>query len=157
MTKDAIAQAMSGQFRRTLKMFREAALAFPLEEWREGDIDYLRPAGLAYHVVETIDFYTGDQSVHDFPWSARLGVDWEDSRSELLPSQEQLMVYLDEMQRKLEAWLTETDLMAPEPLFPWAGVSMLERAVHLLRHSQHHLGELCLELTRRGYPGPDWQ
>ena len=101
MNKNALAQAISGQFRRALKMFRQAVLAFPAGEWRVGDSHYLRPAGLAYHALETIDFYTSDQPADEFPWGNRFGVDWEDQRSELLPRQEDLIAYLEEVESRL--------------------------------------------------------
>ena len=157
MSENAITQAIADQFKRTLKMFRGAALAFPAEEWRKGDIDYFRPAGVAYHVCETIDFYTGDQPADQFPWGGRFGVGWEDSRSSRLPSQEQLLTYLDEMERKLEDWLQQTDLMSPEGAFPYTGAIILGRAMYVLRHTQHHMAQMSLELTRRGYPTPEWR
>jgi hypothetical protein len=156
MNKNTLAQAISGQFRRALKMFREAIQAFPAEEWRVGDSHYVRPAGLAYHALETIDFYTSDQPADLFFWGNRFGVDWEDQRSQLLPEQEQLTVYLDEIEGKLVHWFKTVDLTAPERSYPWTGVSKLERTVYMLRHTHHHLAEMCLELSRRGYSAPEW-
>jgi hypothetical protein len=156
MNKNVLAQAISGQFRRALKMLREAVQAFPVEEWRAGDNHYLRPAGLAYHALETIDFYTSDRPASQFPWGNRFGADWEDPRSELLPPQEDVITYLDEIESKLAHWFKTTDLTAPERSYPWTGVSKLERTVYMLRHTHHHLAEMCLELSRRGYSGPEW-
>lgn len=156
MNKNALGQAIAGQFRRALKMFRQAVLAFPAQEWHVGELDYLRPAGLAYHALETIDFYTSDQPAAQFPWGNRFGVDWEEQRSELLPPQEDLIAYLDEIESKLAHWFKTVDLTAPEQSYPWTGVSKLERTLYILRHTHHHLAEMCLELTRRGYSGPEW-
>jgi hypothetical protein len=157
MSQDVLAQAMLDQVRRALTMFREATQAFPAEEWRAGDLDYLRPAGVAYHVVETIDFYGGDQSADQFPWGARFGVSWEDARSERLPLQQQVLAYLDDVEAELEMWLVSADLSAPEQAFPWTGPIQLARAAYVLRHTQHHVAEMSLELTRRGYPAPAWR
>jgi hypothetical protein len=157
MSQDVLSQAMLGQFRRTLAMFREAAQTFRAEEWRAGDLDYLRPAGVAYHIVETIDFYAGDQSANQFPWGARFGASWEEAQSERLPSQKQVLGYLDDVEAKLKMWLVSADLSAPEQAFPWTGPIQLARAVYLLRNTQHHVAEMSLELTRRGYPAPSWR
>jgi hypothetical protein len=54
MKGDPVTATMQDQFMRALTMFREAVSAFPAEEWRKGDTDYLRPAGVAYHQVVTI-------------------------------------------------------------------------------------------------------
>lgn len=157
MSKDRTVQAIWDQFHRALGMFREAVQAFPGEEWRKGDIDYLRPAGLAYHVLETIDFYSGDRPGEEFPWGGRFGVGWEESRSERLPSQEQVLAYLDEMEAKLEDWFEKSDLLSGEATFLWTGETMLGRAAYMLRHTQHHVAELGLELRRRGYSRPEWR
>ena len=49
------------------------------------------------------------------------------------------------------------DLMVPEAVFPWTGPVVLSRAIYILRNTQHHLSEMSLELTRRGYRSPDWR
>lgn len=157
MSQNEIKKSLSGQFRRSLMMFKEAVLAFPPDEWRKGDLDYLRPAGVAYHVLETIDFYAGDQSADQFPWGGRFAVDWEDHDSARLPSQDQLVVYLGEIEQKLEDWLERTDLLSPERTFSYTGATALARALYGLRHVQHHVAEMSLELTRRGCQPPDWK
>lgn len=157
MPEDVLRQAVLDQFERALAMFRGSVRSFPAEQWYRGELDYLRPAGLAYHLVETIDFYAGELPADQFPWGGRFGVDWEDHRSEHLPSQEQLLCYLDEVVPKLKDWLLGTDLLSPERTFPWSGSSGLSRALYLLRHVQHHLAEMSLELRQRGYASPEWR
>jgi hypothetical protein len=103
MSSNSNARAVSDQFQRTLKMLRVAITAFPIEEWRKGELAYLRPAGIAYHVLETIDYYAGDQPADQFPWGGRFGVGWEESESAKLPSREQLIEYLDEVEANLGA------------------------------------------------------
>jgi len=156
MGDDAIANSVLDQFNRALKMFRESILAFPEGEWRKGDIDYLRPAGVAYHVAETIDFYTSSKTVEQFPWGSRFGVDWEDGQSERLPIQSELVGYLDEVEGKLTNWIESVDLSSEEAVYPWTGPIVLSRAIYVLRNTQHHLSEMALELTRRGYAAPEW-
>ena len=157
MSDNDIAGVVFDQYQRALKMFREAIMEFPADEWRKGDIDYLRPAGVAYHVVESIDFYTGNESADKFTWGGRFDVDWEDTHSDLLPDQEQLITYLDEVEDKLQEWFRKTDLLAVETVFPWTGSLILGRAIYNLRNIQHHLSEMSLELTRRGYQSPEWR
>ena len=157
MNDNDIAGVVLDQYQRALTMFRGAVMAFPADEWRKGDIDYLRPAGVAYHVVESIDFYTGNQPADEFPWGGRFGVDWENTNSDRLPGQEQLITYLDEVEDKLQEWFRKTDLLAAETVFPWTGTLVLGRVIYNLRNIQHHLSEMSLELTRRGYQSPDWR
>jgi hypothetical protein len=67
MNTNPTTRAVSDQFQRTLKMLRGAITAFPSDEWREDEPAYLRPAGIAYHVLETIDYYAGGQPADQFP------------------------------------------------------------------------------------------
>ena len=155
--KEIVSESIIAQFKRALTMFKEAVLAFPESEWKIGDTNYLRPAGVGYHVVETIEFYVGDQPAGVFKFGARFGVDWEASESEKFPTQKQLLEYLDEVWRSAEAWMSVNDLTQPEKLFSWTGKTLLSRMGYLLRHIQHHTAEMALELTRRGYQAPQWK
>lgn len=156
MSNKDISSVVYDQCRRALSMFRSAVVMFPAEEWRKGEIDYLRPAGVAYHVVETLDFYFSDQPPDNFGWGSRFGVDWENKDSERLPEQGEIISYLDEMEDKFQQWLKKADLMAAETVYPWTGSLMLGRVVYVARHIQHHVSELSLELTRRGLQSPEW-
>ncbi len=150
------AEAMADQFVRTLAMLREAVMVFPADEWRKGDTPYQRPAGLALHTVEAIDdlaVLKRGESGRD----RRFGVDWEEQDSARLPSQEELLAYLGEVDRRLARFLAGADLLAGEDLFRWTGSTLLSRMAYVLRHTQHHLAEMCLELHRRGYKAPPWQ
>jgi hypothetical protein len=156
MEANPLAEAFADQFVRTLAMFREAVKAFPADEWCKGDTPYQRPAGLALHLVEAIDDFAvlkpGESGK-----TRRFNVDWEEKDSAKLPSQDDLMAYLDEVEQRLAHLLANADLTAAEGLFRWTGSTLLSRMAYLLRHTQHHLAEMCLELHRRGYKAPQWQ
>ena len=87
-------------------------------------------------------------------------MDWEGAKPEQLPTQEQTLLYLNEVQPKVEDWLKETsdsELLSPDTEYPWTGGSVLSRALYLLRHNQSHLGELNAELRRRELPRAKWR
>ena len=150
------AEAMADQFVRTLAMFREAVKAFPADEWRKGDTPYQRPAGLALHAVEAMDDYAALKP-GESGRGRRFNVDWEEKDSQKLPSQKELLAYLGEVEQRLAHFLAEADLAAGEELFRWTGSTLLSRMTYVLRHTQHHLAEMCLELHRRGHRAPQWQ
>jgi tetratricopeptide (TPR) repeat protein len=150
------AEALADQFVRALSMLREAVKAFPAGEWRKGDTPYQRPAGLALHAMESLERYAvlkpGESGQ-----GRRPNVDWEDKDSTKLPSQDDLLAYLDEVEQRLARFLATADLAAAEELFRWTGSTLLSRVAYALRHTQHHLAEMCLELHRLGYKAPQWQ
>jgi tetratricopeptide (TPR) repeat protein len=149
------AEALADQFMRALAMFREVLKACPTEEWRKGDTPCQRPAGLALHLVEGIEFYSALKAGEGE--SGGFDVDWETEDASKLPSQDELLSYLNQVEEKLAGFLVEADLTGAEELFRWTGSTLLSRAAYSLRHTQHHLAEMCLELHRRGHPTPQWQ
>lgn len=149
------AEALADQFRRALSMTRRAIQAFPAEEWRKGDTPYQRPAALALHLLDTTHFYCA-LTTAETDTGGRF-VDWEEKDSSKLPSQDELLAYLDEIEPKVAHFLAAGDLLAGEERFRWTGSTLLSRAIYSLRHVQHHLAEICLELHRRELKAPDWQ
>ena len=156
MEANVQAEALADQFMRALSMFRQAVQAFPAEEWRKGDTPYQRPAGLALHLVDAIADYAvlkPGESGAGRPFD----VGWEEQDSAGLPSQDDLLLYLDQAEVKLASFLADADLAATEGLFRWTGSTLLSRMAYALRHTQHHLAEMCLELHRRGLQAPQWE
>ena len=87
-------------------------------------------------------------------------MDWEAATPEQLPTQEQVLIYLNEVQSEVEKWLikaSDSELLLPDVEYPWTGGSVLGRALYLLRHNQSHLGELNAELRRRELPRAKWR
>ena len=149
------AEALADQFLRAFMMLREAIQAFPEAEWRKGDTPYQRPAGLALHaLVSSRDYYAlepGDAEMAD------RFADWEDKDASRLLSQAEMLAYVDEVAMKAAEFLATADLTAEETQFRWAGSTLLGRAAYVLRHLEHHMAEMCLELHRRGFKSPQWR
>ncbi len=149
-------EALADQFLREHSMLRIAINGCPEEEWLEGERLYLRPAGLALHIVQTIDNYStrkpGAQPDH-----ALTKVGWQERDSAKLPSQEALLRYLDHAEERLARLISDSDLAAKEELFPWTGSSILSRLLYTLRHTQHHLADLIMELQHRGCSATAWE
>ena len=104
MSNDASTADIRDQYTRALGMFRDAVNLCPAEEWKKGDLPCFRPAGVAYHVIECVDFYTSDLRPDKFPWGSRFGIDWETEDTEKLPDREQVLSYLDDMETRLDQW-----------------------------------------------------
>lgn len=155
MTDTALNETITRQFARSWQVVTEAMAAFTPEEWVTGEVDYLTPARLAYHIVETAEFYTSD-TPEGFPWGHRFGCDWEGAKVEELPDQDAVAAYLAEVRDQAKRFLSQ-DLLAEDPDFPWCGGARLDRALYLVRHTHHHVGELWSEIKRCGHNLPDWR
>lgn len=153
---DPQSEALADQFLRTLFMLRTAVETFPAETWVEGETDYQRPAGLALHIVQTIDLYSALKP-GEGSGDPLAQVNWEEQDSSKLPSQEELLRFLGQTEERLANFIATSDLGAAEELFPWTGSTLLSRALYCLRHTQHHLADMAMELQRRGMTPPNWQ
>jgi hypothetical protein len=82
---------------------------------------------------------------------------WQEPDSSKLPGQDEVLAYLDEAEERLAGFLVSADLGAEETQVQWTGATLLGRTAYSLRHAQHHLAEMCLELHCRGIKAPGWQ
>lgn len=150
------AESVADQFLRTLSMFRICVARFPGEGWREGESLYLRPAGLALHIAQTIYNYSA-QEADERTDEPLMQVSWQQREASKLPSQAELLELLDKAGERLARFIAQADLEAKEDMFPWTGFTLFSRAIYTLRHTQHHLADLAMELKRRGLKPPEWQ
>jgi|TARA_Y100000031_G_C7906840_1_gene242028 hypothetical protein len=150
---------IAGQFEDVWDMFQEAIEAFPDERWRKGDVTYLTPARIAYHIIETIDYY-GRQNIDTFVWGHRAGINWETAEQGDLPSRNETLAYFDDVREANGIWLcvlgTE-GLLAEDVVFHDEGMTHLDRVLYMMRHTHQHLGELCAELRRNELSRPTWR
>jgi hypothetical protein len=154
-----IKKSLVDAFKRNWNMYNDAVKNIPDEHWRTGDIDYLIPARIIYHVLLCVDYYT-NPTPKGFVWGHRFNIDEEKATPEQLPTKEQTKTYLEEMIKKVDSWLqglSDSDLLSPEKEFPWTGKTKLERAIYLLVHCRQHIGEINAELRRREMPRIKWK
>ncbi len=139
------------QFDATLKMVRQAIDNMPDSHWHWSTKGWTYSLTL-YHIIETMEFYLAS-SPSDMTWGAKAGYDPEKvtNTDEIVPliSKELVLKYLIEIQHFLDA-IYETmtaEKMDEKDGFDWFG-SIFEKHLYLLRHNQHHLGELAI-ITRQ--------
>lgn len=153
-------KAIEEQFRRTFKMWKEELRNIPAKEWRRGEIDYLIPARHLCHLIVTADYYTGGKSPEEYDWNCYFGGDWESMTMEQLPRKSDALRKLSEFEEVLMSRfedLSDEDLWKEEKQSPWTGKNLAGKLLYLLRHSQHHVGEMHAELRRRGIKRASWR
>jgi len=154
MSQLTIGEVLARQYDRVWEMLRDAISQLSDEQWRTSDCEWLAPIRLAYHLVETAEFYRFDD-----PQEATEPLNWDEGPTEALPSQAELLAYLDRVQSMVREWLTaggEGEWLRPDDKYEWTGGTRLDRAVYSLRHSQHHVGQINAELRRKGLRRGKW-
>lgn len=148
--KDNIVDGLYRQFTSSCKMLRNAIESVPEEKWHDGAEGWFFSL-TAYHVVETMDFYFGDNP-DEMTWGQRAGYDWEsskDTKTDILPkiTKEIVLAYLEETEKRLKDTfdLLDIERLNSKDEFKWF-LSVFEKLVYLLRHNMHHIGELSKTL-----------
>lgn len=157
--QNPIVSSLIDNFGRAWTMWRDAIQAFPEGDWRKGDVDYLIPVRHAYHMLMTTERYTCGLPGDEYMRVRQHGLDWLGD-TDMLLDKDEMLEHLAWAHRQVEKWLQslgDEGLLSTERLYPHTGQLVLGRALYLLRHLQHHLGDLEDEITRRGYPGARWR
>ena len=156
---ECLVEVINAQYKAAWNMLAETIEAFDDGGWRSGDSDYAVPARLAYHAIETADYYF-HHDLAAFEWAGRFGVDWETSDTVRLPNRDAIQDYLVEVRDKTRRWIAahgDVGLLAPDEAFHTEGMSHLDRALYVLRHTHHHIGELFSILRARDITRPGWR
>ncbi|MFX0125147.1 MAG: DinB family protein [Candidatus Hodarchaeota archaeon] len=102
-----------------------------------------------YHLIETAEFYSRSTPL-GMEWGKRIGINWKlDSEDEINDkkskiTKETLLIYLKEIEKKISDLLNNTndnDLFNTDG-FDNGNLYFIEKALYLLRHNMHHIGEL---------------
>ncbi|MGD8566165.1 MAG: DinB family protein [Candidatus Bathyarchaeota archaeon] len=155
----SIRESLVDAYNRNWVMYQDLIQNTTDKQWKTGDIEYLTPAELVYHVLDCVDFYT-EATPKGYVWGHRFNIDWKKVTPEQLPTKEQTRTYLEELMKKVDIWLQgldDSDLLSPEKAFPWTGTTKLGRAIYLLVHCRQHMGEINAELRRRGLARIKWR
>jgi len=138
------------QFEASWKMIRSAIDNISLVKFHTSYGEWYYSQNL-YHIIETMDFYSRG-SPDEMSWGQRAGYNWDDVQNvedDILPllSKQLMTDYLREME------VVITDILKPistKELFSKDGFhwfeSIFHKYIYLLRHNQHHIGELSLVL-----------
>lgn len=155
MGKKDVAEEFRQQFDRAWAMIRESISGFSEVDWISAGVDYLVPARIAYHLIQTVEYYIAD-TPKEFAWGKRFGGDWEGMAKDRLPSREDMLSYLGEIENRMSEWLGDRDLQEENELFPHTGKTLLGHALYVLRHTMDHHGQMNYILYQSGRKKVNW-
>lgn len=149
-------EALADQWLRTFFMLRNAIETLSDEEWMKGETLYQRPVSLVLHILQSTDGYTAMEPGEGSE-DPLTQINWQERDTSKLPTQPAVLAYLDVVEKRVAQLLVKADFEAEEKLFAWTGKTILSRILYALRHTQHHLADLAMELKRRGFEPPNWE
>lgn len=160
MTDTPVTDALVDHFQRVCAMLQSAFETFPDQAWCDEAEDCRAPSRIAYHILLSSERYTWQGLADEYIPKRRFSLNWETTPLAQLPTKAEFLQHFRTMAEEILNWLRshgDTGLASSKPTFPWTGSCMLGQALYLLRHLQHHLGELNTELRRKGLPAGDWR
>ena len=120
---------------------------FDQDAWTRAGRGTNTPVRMAHHILQGVKYYLQDSTTVVFasgkPFEDKC---WEVAEQDL-PSQDDILVCIDEFRTKTEKWLNEMDFEAENESFGWAGETQLGVAMFLFSHTVYHLGELSALLS----------
>lgn len=149
---------LADQFGRALKMLRATIRNIPSEHWVNGGKEMFIPAVIAFHAVESIDFYFSGSA--QFEWGKRFRGPWWKIAREALPTKDEMLVYLEEMEEKVTGYFADCDdddLLKAFDLYDWSGSTWLGHFIYAIRHTMHHQGQLAALQMEFGVEGDTWE
>ena len=160
----ALASVLQEQWLRVCEMWDQIIRIVPDEEWAKGEIGYLVPARHAIHALDCAYVLTGDFPLDEYDPAEWYGTQVTASPfeipAEILWSKQAAVTKLAETRAILKNRLAGFDdqtLLEPEKAHPWAGPTRMDKMLYVLRHTQHHLGAVEAELSRRGIQAATWE
>jgi len=154
------AKALTDHFSRAWDMMLEAANHFPENHWYDAPDERLQPARIVYHVLMGSDRYTWLGPADDYLAKRQFSLDWMKAPVQEFPCKKDAIRHLEEAKTRTLGWIQHfgpSGLINEKPHWPWTGSCALAQGLYHLRHLQHHLAELAVELRRRGLPAVAWK
>ncbi len=135
------------QYAHTWRAFERIVQDFDADAWLQAGRGVITPARVSLHTILGTNYYLEDLTEIHFASGKPFSPDWQDVKTDDLPTQDDIVTCIHETKIKTEKWLSNLDYSALNESFPWAGETMLGVVLFLLRHIIFHVGELSSLLS----------
>jgi uncharacterized damage-inducible protein DinB len=149
---------LTDQYKRAFWMLYEEIGRFDDREWTRGLTDFMRPVGVASHLLDALDYYFSGLPGEKYHWGHQFGGGWWELPDNRQPDREAVLQYARELETRVMTELAgrcDEDLLLPFTLDDSAR-TWLGHYVYALRHTMHHHGELSALLTLAGEESGSW-
>jgi len=129
------------------RLFERLVNDFDDDAWLHTGRKTMVPARLAFHVLKATKYYIEDPTTVSFASGKSFEINGETAQEEELPSRQDIVGCIQELEEKTSQWLSKIDLQAKNEAFAWAGATKGSVALFLLSHTLFHVGELSTLLN----------
>ena len=158
---EKLCQSLYVNFENACKLIEDTILQFSPDQWLQGDDSFQVPAKISYHILDALDYYFRTHPNEKYTWGHRFGGGWWKLAEEELPTPQDLITYLRELEERIQRTffhdLTDADLAKPFDDAWEHGETRLGHFAYALRHTMHHHGALSLLSLQFSNPEGIWQ
>lgn len=133
-------------FEQFYRIIRDIVGEFTDESWFESGHKLTKPPLLAYHILKSTKYYTGDSGAFLREDGTELASDYQATEGDRITRGE-ILANLERHEAALKAWILRTDLAAGNEAYPWTGKDMESVLLFIVRHGYFHLGEMSALLN----------
>ncbi len=146
------------QYGHTWRVFERLVKDFDADAWQQAGRGVIAPVRLSLHILLGTKYYLDDLTAMHYASGKPFDPDWQNAKTDDLPTQNDIVTCIHEVKMKTEEWLSNMDYFAENESFPWAGETKLGVVIFLLRHSIFHIGELSslLNESKNGIVEDHW-
>ncbi len=155
----ALCDSLLDNYRKAIALVAEVTRQFDQEEWRRGINFFQVPSKIAFHIVDTLDFFFRENPDDGYQWGHRFGGAWWQLSDDAQPNQEAVLEYLTEIEERIVqhfGWLDDASLVTPYDTKKEHGETRLGHYVYALRHTMHHHGAFSLLALHYGHQEGTW-
>ncbi len=135
------------QYGHVWRVFEGLVKDFDQNTWIQTGRGTNTPVRIAFHLLQGVKYYLEDMTTIVFASGKSFDGNCWELPEENLPSQNDILVCVDEFRDKTENWLCKMEFEAKNTSFGWAGKTKLGVVLFMLRHTVYHLGELSALLN----------
>jgi hypothetical protein len=154
-----LCDSLLDNYRKAIALVVEVTRQFDQEEWRKGINFFQVPSKIAFHIVDTLDFYFRENPDDGYKWGHRFGGAWWQLSDDVQPSQEAVLEYLTVIEERIVqhfSLLDDASLVTPYDTKRQHGETRLGHYVYALRHTMHHHGAFSLLALYYGHEEGTW-
>jgi hypothetical protein len=155
-----LSTSVADNFQEAVKLVAETIRQFKPAQWTKGIDAFQVPWKIAYHLIECLDYYFREPSTEPFEWGHRFQGGWWELSADKLPSPDDLLEYLEEVEHRISHHflaLDDSQLTLPYDPEQEHGQTRLAHYIYALRHTMHHHGALSLLSLSQGNPPGTWE
>jgi hypothetical protein len=129
------------QFKQFFRMFSAIVKDYDNSAWVESGHGLTKPYKLAYHIMQSIKFYTADKTSFILENGEEIKFDHKLSEKETITKAD-IKKNISFLKKSVEIWLKNLDFNGSNKDAPFTGKDMESVVLFLTQHCYFHLGEL---------------